>query len=532
MSIICTISGQTPEEPVISKTGYIFEKRLIEKHIINYGICPVSGEVLTLEDLYPIKNEKIVKPRPITASSIPGLLSIFQTEWDSIISEMFSLRTHVNDIRNELSHSLYQYDAATRVIAKLLKEKNGYKEEIENLKKQIFQLKSSNDLDIYEIGLNEELLEKMQNVAKDLLINRKKRKIDNVCSVEQWKDFKNTNEFNIHSSTIPGVTCITLDVNKYKYNYNDDHMKHNFFSGGNDGNVYYVSLNDNKILSKLQGHLKKVNSIISHPSNFICITASNDKTIRIWKGDDNNVHHNDNGDSDSDNNNNNNDNDGSHLNNNEYIYDNYQFVSAHVITKHKDHVTSLALHPLENYFISSSKDNMWILHDLETAKTIKTSKDNPSSFKHLAIHPDGMMFGIAAQDSNIHIYDIKSQEYKATLNGHTKSLNCLSFSENGYYLASSSKDNTVKLWDLRKAQSFQTITLNETPNFISFDYSGKYLSIAVENDIQIYNFETKNQANLIKTLSSHTDIVTQTCFGSTTSYILSSSMDKTIKLWN
>lgn len=54
---------------------------------------------------------------------------------------MFSLRTHVNDIRNELSHSLYQYDAATRVIAKLLKEKNGYKEEIENLKKTNFPIK-------------------------------------------------------------------------------------------------------------------------------------------------------------------------------------------------------------------------------------------------------------------------------------------------------------------------------------------------------------------------------------------------------
>ncbi|KAI4838998.1 pre-mRNA-processing factor 19 [Plasmodium brasilianum] len=498
MSILCTISGQTPEEPVVSKTGYIFEKRLIEKHIINYGICPVSGEILTLQDLYPLKNEKIVKPRPISASSIPGLLSMFQTEWDSIISEMFSLRTHVNDIRNQLSHSLYQYDAATRVIAKLLKEKDSYKEEITNLRNQIFQLKSGNDINEFEIGITDELLNEMQNIAKDLLMNRKKRKIENVCSVDKWKEFTNTNEFDIHSSVVPGVTSLALDINKYKYNYNHDHINHNFFSGGKDGNIYYVSLSDNKIISKLQGHLKKVNALISHPSNFVCISGSNDKTVRIWKGDS----------------------------------DTNEYVTAHVITKHKDHITSLSLHPLENLFISASKDNVWILHDLETAKTIKTCKNNPSPFKNLSIHPDGMMLGIASEDSNIHIYDIKSQEYKASLTGHTKAVDCISFSENGYYLASCSKDNTIKLWDLRKALSFQTLELEQTPNFITFDYSGKYLSVALGNDIHIYNFHTKNQVTLVNTLSSHTDTVTKTCFGSRTSYLLSSSMDKTVKLWS
>lgn len=498
MSILCMISGQTPEEPVVSKTGYVFEKRLIEKHIQNYGICPISGEVLTLNDLFPLKSEKIVKPRPISASSIPGLLSMFQTEWDAMICEMFSLRRHVNDIRNQLSHSLYQYDAATRVIAKLLKEKNTYKEEIENLRSQISQLKSCNDMNEFEIGVTEELIEKMQNVARELLMKRKKRKIENICSVEQWKEFKNTNEFNIHSSVIPGVTCITLETNKHKYNYYDEQITQNFFSGGKDGNICYFSLAENKIVSKLQGHLKKVNSIVAHPSEFICISGSSDKTIRIWKGD-------------------------SETN---------EYVTSYVIKKHKDSVTALDLHPLENCFISSSKDNVWILHDLETSKTIKICKDHPAPFKSMSFHPDGMMLGVGSDDGNIHIYDMKGQGYKAELNGHTKPVECLAFSENGYYLASVSKDNTLKLWDLRKVSSFQTVELKQTPKKVTFDYSGKYISVTLGNDIQIYNFQTKNQVTQIQTFSEHTDVVTQTCFGPRTSYLLSASMDKTIKLWS
>ncbi|GAB66247.1 WD domain G-beta repeat domain containing protein [Plasmodium cynomolgi strain B] len=456
MSILCTISGQTPEEPVVSKTGYIFEKRLIEKHILNYGICPVSGEVLTLQDLYPLKNEKVVKPRPITASSIPGLLSIMQTEWDSLISEMFTLRTHVNDIRNQLTHSLYQYDAATRVIAKLLKEKNSYTEEIKKLKNQILSIKSGNDFHEFEVGLTEELLNEMQEVAKNLLMTRKKRNVENVSPTEQWKQVTNTNEFDVHSAALPGVTCLSLDVNKTRYSYYDEHMNHNFFSGGIDGNVYYISLEENKVLSKLQGHLKKVSDIVAHPTYSLCISGANDKTVH----------------------------------------------------------------------------NVWILHDMETARTIKICKTNPSPFKQLAIHPDGIMIGIGSEDSHIYIYDIKSQEYKASLSGHTSEVNYISFSENGYYLASCSKDKTAKLWDLRKAQCFQTIELKELPRNVQFDFSGKYFSLAAGNDIHIYNFETKTQANLVKTLSSHTDTVTQTCFGSRTAYLLSSSMDKTVKVWS
>ena len=54
---ICAISGKPIECPVISKkSGYIFEKRLIEKIIENIGKCPITNEILTKEDLIQFKN--------------------------------------------------------------------------------------------------------------------------------------------------------------------------------------------------------------------------------------------------------------------------------------------------------------------------------------------------------------------------------------------------------------------------------------------------------------------------------------------
>eukprot|EP01018_Ginkgo_biloba_P003536 Gb_26066 [translate_table: standard] len=79
VTMFCAISGVTPEEPVISKlSGLLFEKRLIEKYIAEHGKCPISGEPLSTDDLIPVQTNKAVKPRPLQAASIPGMLALFQ----------------------------------------------------------------------------------------------------------------------------------------------------------------------------------------------------------------------------------------------------------------------------------------------------------------------------------------------------------------------------------------------------------------------------------------------------------------------
>lgn len=51
-----------------------------------------------------------------------------QNEWDALVLEQFSLKQQYNSVRQELSHSLYQYDAAQRVAARLLKERDAARE--------------------------------------------------------------------------------------------------------------------------------------------------------------------------------------------------------------------------------------------------------------------------------------------------------------------------------------------------------------------------------------------------------------------
>lgn len=52
----CSISGETPQDPVVSqKSGQVYERRLILKYITENGTDPVTGEKLEESDLITVK---------------------------------------------------------------------------------------------------------------------------------------------------------------------------------------------------------------------------------------------------------------------------------------------------------------------------------------------------------------------------------------------------------------------------------------------------------------------------------------------
>lgn len=56
------------------------------------------------------------------------LLQTLQNEWDAAMLEVFTLKQQNNSLRQELSVSLYMQDAATRVVARLMRERDAARE--------------------------------------------------------------------------------------------------------------------------------------------------------------------------------------------------------------------------------------------------------------------------------------------------------------------------------------------------------------------------------------------------------------------
>jgi hypothetical protein len=118
----------------------------VQKYITENGTDPVTGEKLEESDLVSVKASTYVVllvmrscssffegpgaavPRPPTHSSIPALLTALQNEWDALVLETFTLKQQYNSTRQELSYALYSQDAASRVIARLMRERDAARE--------------------------------------------------------------------------------------------------------------------------------------------------------------------------------------------------------------------------------------------------------------------------------------------------------------------------------------------------------------------------------------------------------------------
>lgn len=178
-----------PEQPVISpSSGAIFERRIIEKYILENGCDPITGNELKGDELIEIKTPPIVRPKPPSATSIPAALKTMQDEWDALMLHTFSQRQQLQTARQELSHALYQHDAACRVIARLNKEVAAAREALATLKPQAGILASGGNVQAMDVdtttyttqpveqtGMTAEIIEKLQEKANVLTDERRKR---------------------------------------------------------------------------------------------------------------------------------------------------------------------------------------------------------------------------------------------------------------------------------------------------------------------------------------------------------------------
>jgi len=512
MSLTCSITNESPENPVISPaSGCIFERRVIEKYITENGADPHNGEKLSVDMLIDIKTFPVVKPRPPSATSVPAILKSLQDEWDAVMLHSFTLRQQLQTARQELSHALYQHDAACRVIARLTKEVTAAREALATLKPQAgiappagggVSVVAQMPQPVYAAeagpetaeqptevaGMSDDILTKLQERATLLTAERKKRGKsvpEGLTSTEDIRNYRQqASHTGLHSASVPGILALDICLK--------DTAK--IVTGGADKNVTVFNKDSTQVISSLEGHTKKVTSVLYHPDEDLVFSASPDTTIRVW------------GIS--------------------------QRSCAQLIKAHEGPVTGLSLHATGDYLLSCSTDMYWAFSDLRNGRVLTkvTDSSNPSALTCAQFHPDGLIFGTGTEDSVIKIWDLKERTNVANFPGHSGPITAISFSENGYYLATAADDAVVKLWDLRKLKNFKTISLDEKYEVrsICFDHSGTYLAIA-GTDVRVYLCK---QWQELCVFNEHTAMATGVRFGQNGDYVVSSSMDRSLKFYS
>ncbi|KAI1316115.1 Pre-mRNA-processing factor 19 [Mortierella claussenii] len=493
--MFCAISGEAPEHPVVSKkNGQVYERRLIIKFIEDNGKDPVSGEELSVEDLLEIKTTPgTVKPRPPTMTSIPSILSVLQNEWDSIMLETFTLKQQYQQVRQELSHALYQHDAACRVIARLMKERDAAREALANVEAHLgtkAPTTENGDIAMEDAsGLSAEIREKLE--ATTAVLSKTRRRKPNVTA-EAVQTYTQRKVFpGLHAARSPGITSLDLDAKNGLV-----------LTGGNDKNALIFDQAEEKVVATLKGHSKKITHVAwtgrsEEAGQDMALTASADQTVKIWTAGDKS----------------------------------HSYTAAHTLSGHSAEVTGLCVHPTKDYVATASMDSSWAFHDLETGSTLLTARsdDVTKGYSSAAFHPDGLLFGTGTTDSAVKIWDVRTKEAVASFEGHVGAVRTMTFSENGYLMAAAGENNEVSIWNLRTLEIVQKLQVADQGviNALAWDQSGTYLGVG-GTDIRIFKVKTWQE---LANLSDNTAEITSLKFGPLGDYLVAGGLDRSLRVF-
>lgn len=326
---ICSISGNPIKEGVIdTNTGYIYEKAIILKHLETTNKCPITKSNIDKSNLLEIKTDHFVKPRIAADTSIPSMLEVLQKEWDNAAKEAYVLRKDLDTARAELAHVYYQFDASTRVIAKLVKERDAIRNDLLNYKAIIQDDEEQND----EEALSKELADRITDKTYELIAERKKR------------DANTNNSFNSFNELVNFKLSKTVKVFDNNSITCADNLDDKIIVGAENGSIELFSINEdgNKHFNLNLEHTntnskKRVNDIKLFPAKnekFVAYLAANDDATGSF-----------------------------------VVKDNEKWITRYKITSHMEALTGVDIHPIEEYAVVSSLDGFWSFHNI--VKVIK-----------------------------------------------------------------------------------------------------------------------------------------------------------------
>jgi pre-mRNA-processing factor 19 len=461
------------------------------------------------------------KPKSLNHSGIPGTINDLKNEWDSMVLETFELKKHLENVRKQLAHALYQHDAACRVISRLIQERDESRQQLQLTQEQLSDFKknvgthglvTTNDENVANnaqsapqadtshaheqesCGIYPGLVKRMEERSDELHQMRKSRKKPNdYFKVSELENLTETGSYPLHSSTDPGISC--LDI------YKGDSGHKYICTGGNDGTAIIFDNSTQKVVAKLSNPdtTKRVTGVQFSQSGVL--VSKQDGVAEYWKVD---------FDSQS---------------NGVLTTELAQSVQGY-------HGAVASLHPLNPYFVYGAKNDAWGMFNLETGvKLCEVPIDVDAHLSSIAVHPDGLMVATGYSNGIVNIWDVRSQQKAATREEHKSAVTSLKFSEKAIHLASAShKEPAAVIWNMKKPQNAPhklAFGASSTIRSIDFDQYASYIVTAYDSNLSFS--KVSDPETVISTIPAHKGAINQAMFAPDGSYLASVSEDRFLK---
>lgn len=447
---------------VSTKSGHIFERSVVEKHLAETGACPVTGEPLSTDDLLAVARAPSLQPRAPPAASIPGLLTLFQNEWDALMLETHQMRQQLHGLRKELSAALYQNDAACRVIARLLREKEetggvgatgagpttttapsttASRKRARPDDQDQAQAQDPSAPPTTSSSLPAPLVAAIEKQSQLLASTRKATIKSRAAAAPQSADVlaMSPHAHPLHQSGKGGIHALARAGSVVA-------------SGGEDHTVRTWNLDTQQIeYTPGKGHTKRVTGVGALGSSQAWLSGSLDGTVKVWSGSSG---------------------DGGDL-------------TIRGSLSVDDKVVGVSVHPLETHALVAAAGGTWTWVDTETMKVVLTASESTTGeLTGVVCHPDGALAGMGTGNGDVLVWDVRAPAAPAArLVGGGGRVTALAFSEDGYRVGLGTAENT-QMWDLRKLARADEAA--HGAHALAFDPSGTYLAAGEKDGVRLY----------------------------------------------
>ncbi|OJT17291.1 hypothetical protein BO221_45020 [Archangium sp. Cb G35] len=198
---------------------------------------------------------------------------------------------------------------------------------------------------------------------------------------------------------------------------------------------------------------------------------------------------------------------------------------------HRGGVSGCAVMPDGRRVVSSSYDMTLKVWDWVTGKEMASWEGHRGGVRSCAVLPDGRCVVSASNDGTLKIWDVETSRELATLNGHEGWVRCCSVLSDGQRVVSASDDGTLKIWDVETRRELATLKghgdgvggCTVTPD------GQRVVSASDDGTLKIWEVESVQE---LSTPRGHSGWVNSCAMMPDGQRVVSASNDKTLKVWD
>jgi len=300
-------------------------------------------------------------------------------------------------------------------------------------------------------------------------------------------------------------------------------------SGDKTARIYEVS--SGKDLLVLSGHTDRVISAVFSPDGKYVLTASYDSTARIYDAASGQKVHELSGHTDrvnsavfSP--------DGNYIltvciDNTTRIYEMLSGKEPHLLPSS---VRSAVFSPDGNYVLTASGDNTVRICEVLSGKELQVFSEDKEFVFSAAFSPDGKYVITAGSGHTTRIYEVSSGNEVQVLSGHADYVKSAVFSANGKYALTVEGNNTARIYEVSSGRELHLLTNDTWAASAVFSPDGK-LVLTCSSDKTARIFEVSSGKEL-QVLSGHSDRVKSAEFSPDGKYVLTASYDHTARIYD